>query len=122
MNNKQCNVEDYITACQYINIDSTMISLNVKILLQNIWLLQNFQLTCNNMPSHHAVVVEMSNVDFSQIEPCLTEGTMLALKAFGFSRMTPVQAATIPLFLTNKVRYEYYDNNRSFFLLKSMRL
>jgi hypothetical protein len=51
----------------------------------------------------------MSNVDFSQIEPCLTEGTLLALKSFGFTRMTPVQAATIPLFLTNKVRYEYYD-------------
>jgi superfamily II DNA/RNA helicase len=48
----------------------------------------------------------MSNVDFSQIEPCLTEGTLLALKSFGFTRMTPVQAATIPLFLTNKVRYE----------------
>jgi hypothetical protein len=47
---------------------------------------------------------EMSNVDFSQIEPRLTVGTLDALKGMGFSKMTPVQAATIPLFLTNKVR------------------
>ena len=46
----------------------------------------------------------MSNVDFSQIEPRLSGGTIEALKALGFSKMTPVQAATIPLFLTNKVK------------------
>lgn len=45
----------------------------------------------------------MSNIDFAQIEPCLSAGTIAALKSFGFSKMTPVQAATIPLFLTNKV-------------------
>ena len=45
----------------------------------------------------------MSNIDFAQIEPCLSAGTISALKSFGFTKMTPVQAATIPLFLTNKV-------------------
>lgn len=45
----------------------------------------------------------MSNIDFAQIEPGLSAGTIAALKSFGFSKMTPVQAATIPLFLTNKV-------------------
>jgi superfamily II DNA/RNA helicase len=45
----------------------------------------------------------MSNVDFAGIEPRLSDGTLAALKSFGFSKMTPVQAATIPLFLTNKV-------------------
>jgi superfamily II DNA/RNA helicase len=45
----------------------------------------------------------MSNVDFSQIEPQLSVGTLEAVASLGFSRMTPVQSATIPLFLTNKV-------------------
>jgi ATP-dependent RNA helicase DDX55/SPB4 len=44
----------------------------------------------------------MSNVDFSQVEPKLTAKSLEAIVAFGFTQMTPVQAATIPLFLTNK--------------------
>jgi superfamily II DNA/RNA helicase len=47
----------------------------------------------------------MSNVDFRQLEPKLSEGTLKAIDSLGFTRMTPVQAATIPLFLTNKVRF-----------------
>lgn len=44
----------------------------------------------------------MSNVDFAQIEPQLSKKTLLAVASLGFTRMTPVQSATIPLFLTNK--------------------
>jgi len=40
---------------------------------------------------------------FHDIKPPLSEGTISALTEMGFvSRMTPVQAATIPLFLTHK--------------------
>ena len=43
-----------------------------------------------------------STVDFTQVQPPLSAGTLGAIALLGFSRMTPVQAATIPLFLTNK--------------------
>lgn len=39
---------------------------------------------------------------FSTLEPALSAETLCAVRAFGFTQMTPVQAATIPLFLTNK--------------------
>jgi len=39
---------------------------------------------------------------FSNVEPRLSPGSLAAVVEFGFTQMTPVQAATIPLFLTNK--------------------
>lgn len=39
---------------------------------------------------------------FANIEPRLSDDTIQAIGSFGFTQMTPVQAATIPLFLTNK--------------------
>lgn len=39
---------------------------------------------------------------FTQIQPPLTAATLQALDSFGFTHMTPVQSATIPLFLKNK--------------------
>lgn len=39
---------------------------------------------------------------FKNVEPRLSAGSLAAVSGFGFVQMTPVQAATIPLFLTNK--------------------
>ena len=45
----------------------------------------------------------MTSLKFSELEPKLSPGSLLAIKKeFGFKQMTPVQAASIPLFLTNK--------------------
>ncbi len=41
-------------------------------------------------------------VRFDGIVPTLSSGTLNAIKDFGFVQMTPVQAATIPLFLSHK--------------------
>jgi hypothetical protein len=40
---------------------------------------------------------------FSSVSPALSTETLSAVNALGFQHMTPVQAATIPLFLRNKV-------------------
>eukprot|EP01041_Mallomonas_annulata_P012493 gene12493-26300_t len=39
---------------------------------------------------------------FSNVSPQLSDETLQAVESFGFNRMTPVQASTIPLFLSNK--------------------
>lgn len=39
---------------------------------------------------------------FESINPPLSEGVLSAISKYGFKSMTPVQAASIPLFLTNK--------------------
>lgn len=39
---------------------------------------------------------------FETINPPLSEGVLTAIRHYGFNSMTPVQAASIPLFLTNK--------------------
>lgn len=39
---------------------------------------------------------------FADVDPSLSQESIEALKSFGFKFMTPVQAATIPLFLKNK--------------------
>jgi ATP-dependent RNA helicase DDX55/SPB4 len=41
-------------------------------------------------------------IKFSEIEPKISLNTLNAIDSFGFRLMTPVQAATIPLFLSNK--------------------
>ncbi len=41
---------------------------------------------------------------FSDLSPKLSEETLNSIKDLGFTRMTPVQATTIPLFLQHKVR------------------
>jgi len=46
---------------------------------------------------------EEESIDsFSSIRPTLSKGVLEYVKEQGFSQMTPVQAATIPLFLANK--------------------
>jgi superfamily II DNA/RNA helicase len=40
---------------------------------------------------------------FGDLDPRLTVESLQAVESFGFVQMTPVQASTIPLFLTNKV-------------------
>lgn len=42
-------------------------------------------------------------VKFEDISPKLSESTLQAIKSFGFTFMTPVQASSIPLFLQHKV-------------------
>ena len=44
----------------------------------------------------------MVSVKFEDLDPRLSAATLLAIKKFGFKQMTPVQASTIPLFLTHK--------------------
>lgn len=39
---------------------------------------------------------------FESVQPPLSDASLAAIRAMGFTHMTPVQAATIPLFLTNK--------------------
>lgn len=43
-----------------------------------------------------------SLVKFDQLTPGLSSECLQTVESFGFTHMTPVQAATIPLFLTNK--------------------
>lgn len=43
-----------------------------------------------------------SKVSFSELEPKLSTESLSAIESFGFTQMTPVQAAAIPLFLKNK--------------------
>lgn len=45
-------------------------------------------------------------METQSIVPPLQPSTLEAVYALGFQDMTPVQAATIPLFLANKVRKE----------------
>lgn len=40
--------------------------------------------------------------EFATIDPPLSQCTLDAITALGFTKMTPVQRAVIPLFLTNK--------------------
>jgi len=44
----------------------------------------------------------MNAITFSACKPTLNEGVLKAISSLGYSAMTPVQAETIPLFLTNK--------------------
>lgn len=44
----------------------------------------------------------MAKVLFADVVPKLSEHSLAAVRSFGFAQMTPVQAATIPLFLKNK--------------------
>jgi len=39
---------------------------------------------------------------FGSVEPALSPMTLQVVDSFGFTNMTPVQAATIPLFLQHK--------------------
>ena len=39
---------------------------------------------------------------FTSLQPTLDEGVLEAIRSFGFTHPTPVQASTIPLFLKNK--------------------
>lgn len=41
-------------------------------------------------------------MEFVHVSPKLSVETLYAVNSFGFTKMTPVQAATIPLFLKNK--------------------
>jgi len=41
-------------------------------------------------------------MEFANVSPKLSVETLAAIECFGFTKMTPVQAATIPLFLKNK--------------------
>lgn len=41
-------------------------------------------------------------MNFTEIEPKLSEQSLNTIATLGFTKMTPVQAATIPLFLKNK--------------------
>ena len=41
-------------------------------------------------------------MNFSSLEPKLSSETLLAIDELKFTKSTPVQAATIPLFLKNK--------------------
>lgn len=40
--------------------------------------------------------------DWREVTPALSAPILSAIDGFGFTSMTPVQAACIPLFLTNK--------------------
>jgi len=48
------------------------------------------------------IVVSKNKNSFASLEPPLSEGVLHAVEKYGFTSMTPVQAAVIPLFLTNK--------------------
>lgn len=43
-----------------------------------------------------------SNLLFSSIVPALCPQSLQSIESFGFKQMTPVQRATIPLFMSNK--------------------
>jgi ATP-dependent RNA helicase DDX55/SPB4 len=43
-----------------------------------------------------------SSLLFSSLRPPLSAASLAAVESFSFTRMTPVQGATIPLFMTNK--------------------
>lgn len=42
---------------------------------------------------------------FEDVVPRLSPNSLAAVQSFGFSYITPVQMATIPLFLTNKALF-----------------
>ena len=45
----------------------------------------------------------MTTPTFSQLKPQLSQCALMAIDELGFKQTTPVQAATIPLFLSHKV-------------------
>lgn len=46
---------------------------------------------------------QIGTLPLQGLKPALRESTLEAVEALGFKQLTPVQAATLPLFLTNKV-------------------
>jgi ATP-dependent RNA helicase DDX55/SPB4 len=53
-------------------------------------------------PAMAAIPKSTCSTTFSELKPALSEATLQVLTAQGFERTTPVQASTIPLFLSNK--------------------
>ena len=57
------------------------------------------------------------NLSFEDVSPKLSAECISAINTFGFIKMTPVQASTIPLFLTNKdVCVEATTGNNQFYI------
>ena len=46
--------------------------------------------------------MKTAGMEFTSLQPALSDGVLKALESFGFTHPTPVQTSTIPLFLKNK--------------------